>query len=151
MSHKYTSVLATETHYPVTKMKQFRPFDSFVMGFYLNRKTIGGGELKRARSVSGHTKTCLQTESVSLNNKFRRKGHGIHLYHHLIAHAKACGAERIYSSRHLNNRSRRMWEEKLPKFYKVVPVLNRRPCSKCGCRCNRKQPIKAFYIQFEEK
>src|SRR5579859_1382767 len=144
---KYKSVLATEAHKPVSSMNMFRRYDRFAMGFYLKDEVIGGGELMRVRYVAHKKKTSLQTESVSLNKEFREKGHGIHLYRHLIAHAKACGAERIYSSRNLNKYSRRMWSEKLSKLFIVVPV--KRKCRECGGTCAVKPA--GYYIQLKGK
>lgn len=143
---KYKSVLATQGHKTVTKMKQFTSsWEGFEMGFYLGENVIGGGELSRTR-YHGVKSRDLQTESVALNKPFRKKGHGIHLYHHLIAQAKACGARRIYSSRSLNKFSERMWSEKLKKFYDVKEVRTRKPCSECKCTNPR---VIGYYIQLK--
>lgn len=133
---KYKSVLATQAHNPVTEMKHFGPWESFEMGFYLGKEVIGGGELKRVRYVPGKKRTCLQTESISLNEEYRRKGHGIHMYRAFIETARKCGAERIYSSRSLNKFSRRMWAEKLAKIYNVQPY-KRHTCTECGSKGTR--------------
>lgn len=147
---KYKSILATDSHQEVSRIAQFGSWDSVVMGFFYQEHVIGGGYLKRVRYVSSKKKTCLQTESVSLNRKWRKKGHGIHLYKHLIAHAKSCGAERVYSSNNLNHASRRMWSEKLAKIYKVIPV-SRRKCPECGGTCGKKRLPKGYYIRFKGK
>lgn len=145
---KYKSVLATEGHNPIKSMSQFGSWDRFSMGFFLNDKVVGGGDLLRVRYVPAKKKTCLQTESTFLNKKFRRKGHGIHLYHALIKHARKVGAERIYSSRTLNRYSRRMWSEKLKNFYDVCEVKSNRKCHDCGCKCRR---VIGYYIVLKGK
>lgn len=146
---RYSSILATEEHEPVIYLSQFPRFGQIQMGFFLNGKAIGSGALKRCRSVMGQTNKSLQTENTGLNRKSRRKGHGLHLYFHLIAHAKACGAERIYSSKSLNKRSRPMWEKKLAKYFDVK-VVSTKKCSKCGCRSKSLEP-RCYYIQLKGK
>lgn len=131
---KYNHILATPGHLPVTKIAQFGPWDRFEMGFHMDGKVIGGGELLRVRYVPSRKKTCLQTESTAINPGFRRKGHGIHLYIALVETAREVGAERIYSSKNLNRHSRRMWSKKLPKIYNVQEFRSRRKCSSCGCK-----------------
>ena len=145
---KYKSRLATAGHKPVTKMSQFGGrWDGFEMGFYLRNEVIGGGELTRVR-YHGVTSKDLQTESVALNKKFRKKGHGIHLYIHLIAQAQNCGARRIYSSRSLNKFSKRMWSEKLAKIFNVKEAATRKPCSECNSVSRR---VIGYYIQLKGK
>lgn len=145
---KYKSRLATAGHKPVTKMSQFAgKWSAFEMGFYLQDEVIGGGELSRVR-YHGVKSKDLQTESVALNKKFRKKGHGIHLYIHLIAQAQNCGARRLYSSRNLNKFSTRMWSEKLAKIFNVKEVTTRKPCSECSCTNRR---VIGYYIQLKGK
>lgn len=133
---KYKSILATATHEPVKVLAQFRErwFQS-TMGFFLNGKDIGYGDLLLCEYRKN--RKYLQTESVRIREPFRRKGHGIQLYTHLIKTAKRLGAERLYSSAALNKHSRKMWSEKLARIYKVQPVFSRKACSFCGCKNHR--------------
>lgn len=129
----YSSILATEEHMLVTDLKPFRKkYSDARMGFYLNGKVIGRGNLQRPDYVRPW-KGNLQTESVRLREAFRRKGHGIPLYTHLIETARRLGAKRIYSSDNLNKFSRNMWKNKLSKIYEVHPVM-RRKCASCSCK-----------------
>jgi GNAT superfamily N-acetyltransferase len=138
---------------PVTQLSQFKRWSSFVMGFFLNGRPIGSGCLgKPGRYLRKKLKVvlqcALQTEDVRLEKSYRNKGHGIHLYKALIETARSIGAIRIYSSATLNDKSRRMWAEKLPRIYKVNVIHTRRPCYSCGNRTTR---IEGYYIDFTEK
>lgn len=144
---KYSSILATGRHEPITKLSQFRKYSEYEMGFFLNGKTIGHARLERVSYVSSKRTTCLQTESMSLDKKYRRKGHGIHLYLAIISHARRVGAVRIYSSRNLNKHSRRMWSTKLKKFFDVREVVLRKPCHECGSKERR---VVGYYIQLRK-
>lgn len=147
MKKKYSSILATEGHKIITDMKEFSTWDGFSLGFFLNDKEIGYGWLKKTR-YHGRKSLDLQTESTGLKKVFRKKGHGIHLYHALIAQAKKCGARRVYSSQSLNKFSKRMWSEKLKEFYDVKTVTTIKPCGDCGHKSRR--PI-GYYIVLKGK
>lgn len=129
---KYSSILATDEHKPIHDLKPFRAkYSDARMGFFLDDTVIGRGQLQRPDYVK-EWKGNLQTESVRLLKGFRRKGHGIYLYKHLIETARLLGANRIYSSNNLNKLSRNMWKNKLSKIYEVHPVI-RRKCDSCTC------------------
>lgn len=129
----YSSLLATEEHAIVTDMTPLRKkYADAVMGFMFNGVVIGRGRLQRPDYVK-QWQGNLQTESVRLFKTFRRKGHGINLYKHLIETARSLGAKRIYSSDNLNKFSTNMWKNKLSKIYEVHPVL-RRKCGACSCK-----------------
>jgi len=114
------------------------------MGFFLNGETIGHGTLDRV-SI-GKKRKWVHTEATEIYRKFRRKGHGIHLYIALVETARAIGATRIQSSRSLNRYSRRMWQEKLAKVYPVKMSKSNRPCRRCG----HKPSWNFFYINLEK-
>jgi hypothetical protein len=132
--NKYTSILATEEHELVTSVDRFKRWTSFQMGFFLNGVAIGHGHLEGCHIVPRRNKKWLQTDAVALHTQYRNKGHGIHLYCALIKTAIALGATRIYSSRHLNKFSKRMWSVKLKKYFDVRPVISKKPCKQCGTR-----------------
>lgn len=137
---KYSSIIATSAHQPVTNLTFFRPkWACQTMGFFFKGKDIGYGDLTR-RVKKNH----LHTDNVSLRKRFRRKGHGINLYIHLIESARKIGAKRIYSSTTLNKFSRRMWKEKLAKIYEVHTVRSNVMCNRCECR-NRRETC--YYIE----
>lgn len=141
---KYSSVIATSTHQPVTDLTFFRrKWASPTMGFFFENKEIGYGDLAR-RIKKDH----LHTDNVLLHEKFRRKGHGINLYIHLIETARKIGAKRVYSSTALNAFSGRMWREKLSKLYDVKTIYHRGACSECG-GTKHKRP-KYYYIKFKD-
>jgi hypothetical protein len=89
---------------------------------YCNDEYVGSGSILRYGKN-------VQTESTGLLPKKKKQGHGIHLYMALIAEAKKLGVNRIYSSRHLNRLSRRMWEKKLKATKTRGSCLN--ACSHC--------------------
>lgn len=139
---KYSSVFATETHEPITDVNAFkRRWTIFTMGFFLNGKAIGKGDLEK------QGKGVVHTDGVRLFKPFRKKGHGIKLYVHLIETARLIGAKRVYSSTNLNKFSRRMWKEKLLALYDVKTVLERKPCDTCGSMHKRE---KYYYIKFKD-
>jgi GNAT superfamily N-acetyltransferase len=134
--NKYKSIFADAAHQPITSIRQFEnKYDQYTLGFFRTGQVIGTGDLLRCeyRKDRGY----LQTESVRLRKGFRRKGHGIHLYTHLIETARKIGATRIYSSTNLNKYSRRMWSVKLPRIYKVVTVFTNKPCDCCTRKTRR--------------
>lgn len=124
----YTSIYMTHRHEPITDIKQIRKYSYDDVVLYYKGKPIGEGEL----SLFNKKKKYLHTEGVSLDKEYRQKGHGVFLYHHLISNAIRIGATRLYSSITLNNFSRRMWSEKLPKYYKVESQRTTKPCRECG-------------------
>lgn len=141
---QYSSIIATEGHTPLSSISQFGRYASYQMGLTLRNTEIGSGFLQRWRGANRRHKFYLQTESTGLNRGFRKKGHGIILYICLIESARALGARRIYSSKTLNRYSRRMWEEKLGRFYKVGTYQIR--CGECGCK-RHKEP--RFFIDLQ--
>jgi GNAT superfamily N-acetyltransferase len=133
---KYKSVLATQTHFPVKKLAQFKKkYFQPTMGFFLRGVDIGYGDLMLCEYRKN--RTYLQTERVRIREPFRRKGHGIHLYHHLIETARKLGAKRIYSSTILNKHSRKMWSVKLTKVYDVKPVYTHKACVYCSVKSHQ--------------
>lgn len=133
---KYSSIIATATHLPVRTMADFKKkYDQPTMGFFLHGKDIGYGDLLRCEYVKN--RMYLQTDNVRIRSGFRRKGHGINLYIHLIETARKIGAKRIYSSTSLNKFSRKMWGVKLPKIYEVKTVYTCKPCSFCSVKSRR--------------
>jgi hypothetical protein len=120
---KYTSILATEEHSKVTTVKQLKG-QWCKLGLHLDGKGIGMGELRYQSAINVHT------DGTEIFKKFRRKGHGIHLYLHLIKAAKKIGARRIYSGRNLNKFSRKMWHVKLRQYFQVHRIGG---CKQCGC------------------
>lgn len=142
---KYTFVFATDRHEKIrtlSELKAHRHHDP-KLGLWLNGKAIGEGTL-----LPLGNKRSVHTEWTSLDKEHRRKGHGIHLYFALITAAKKIGATRIYSSTNLNARSRRMWSEKLRKFYDIREFKGRRKCRRCGCTNRR---ALQYYIVLRKK
>lgn len=134
---RYTSFFADSRHKKITSFKDMkgrRYWQSHTMAFFLNGEVIGSGELY---PYQGHS---LSTDSVGLDDKFRKKGHGIPLYKALIRTAHSIGAKRIYSSRNLNKFSKRMWSEKLSTIFDVKTTKTK--CNKCGTCGARKR----YYI-----
>ena len=134
-SHKkvrYKYIFAGRAHEPITKLNELRGWRS-VLGLFAflgNKWTpIGDAELHRLSGYGGY----VHTDATVLEDKFRNKGHGIHLYLALIHAAKKIGANRIYSSRILNQNSGPMWCTKLREFYEVRGPKAKKKCS-CGCR-----------------
>jgi GNAT superfamily N-acetyltransferase len=134
---RYKYIFAGRQHQPITKLSEVKGWRS-VLGLFANIKSkwVGVGDAELLR-VSGSS-TDVHTDAVGLDDSYRRKGHGIHLYFALIHAAKKIGARRIYSSRHLNQYSGNMWCNKLREFFDVVGPKERKKCN-CGCRaCRRK-------------
>ncbi len=119
---RYKSILATECHLKVTSIRQLKN-EWCKMGFFLDEKAIGVGELRYK------TPTSVSTDGTEIYKKFRRKGHGIQLYLELIKTAKRLGALKIYSGRSLNKLSTKMWNVKLRKYFKVHRIGG---CGHCG-------------------
>lgn len=139
----YSSIFATGKHVPITDVKEFkRRWDQFTMGFFYKGEPIGSGDLEK------QGKEIVHTETVRLLKPFRKKGHGIHLYIHLIETARKIGAKRVYSSTSLNAFSGRMWREKLSKLYDVKTIYYRGACTECG-GTKHKRP-KYYYIKFKD-
>ena len=134
-SHKkvrYKYIFADRSHEPITKLSEVHEWRSTLGLFaFLRNKWIpvGRAELCRLSGCGGY----VHTDATELDDKFRNKGHGIHLYLALIHAAKKIGANRIYSSRSLNQNSGPMWCIKLREFYKVRGPKAKKKCS-CGCR-----------------
>lgn len=101
----------------------------------LNGKPIGQGQLYPF-------KANVHTESVALDKRHRRKGHGIYLYLGLIQKARSLGARRIYSSVNLNRFSTRMWSVKLARYFKVHVQKLKHHCGRCGSN----NPQLRYYI-----
>lgn len=126
----YQVIFADDHHIPITTMgmlKKSRWLHSLSLLF--NGQFVGDGTL----AVKNLQKKHLNTVSVHLDRKFRRKGHGIPLYMALIQAARSLGAARLYSSSSLNKYSTRMWSKKLPEIYtvKTTRKICKRPCSHC--------------------
>lgn len=140
----YTCIYATDRHLPITDIKQIKRYDYSKLVLFLDGTAIGEGNLERVgRKNSRH----VHTDGVSLDNKYRRKGHGIALYYWLIETARGIGATRIYSSTNLNNFSRNMWKNKLKKFgYKVKEKARYYKCDSCG---NKHRCIARYYIELK--
>lgn len=124
----YTSSLLTRRHQLITKLSQIKKYSYDDMYLFYKGVDIGCASLE----IDNKKKKYVHSEGVSLDKKYRQKGHGIFLYIHLIDHAIRLGATRIYSSTNLNKFSRRMWKEKLPKLYKVKIQKTKSACSHCG-------------------
>lgn len=138
----YTSIFATHLHQPITDVKMLKKWDYNQMGFFYKGGPIGDGELHRMSRASLY----VHTDSVAINKKHRKQGHGIHLYRHLIDTAIRIGAHRIYSSTSLNKFSKRMWRVKLKQFYDVKEVTTRKPCRECDSCVKR---TVQYYIQLK--
>lgn len=120
------------------------------MGLFFQGVAIGDGLLERWQGPGRYSNrakdtSILQTESTGLRKGMRRKGHGIALYVCLIETARAIGATRIYSSKNLNRLSRRMWAQKLGRYYNVQ--VKQRKCE-CG-RIDKKKPV--YFIDLQGK
>lgn len=126
---KYSSIFATKEHKPITSLKEMDKWDN-VMGFFLNGKPIGQGSLEKQRIGKKHK--IVSTSGTEIYKKFRKKGHGIHLYLALIDTARSLGATQIRSDKSLNQLSRRMWSEKLAKIFPVKTARTKAPCHRCG-------------------
>jgi hypothetical protein len=126
---KYSSTFATYEHKPIITLKDLGRYDNH-LGFFLNGKAIGHGDLNQV-SI-GKKRKILSTSGTEIFKKYRRKGHGIHLYIALIETARLLGATQIRSDTSLNKLSRRMWEEKLSKIYPVKMARTKIPCRRCG-------------------
>ena len=140
----YTSNFMTRQHTPITDFTNFKKWNYEDVFLFYKGVYVGEGGFE----CVSKKKKWLHTEGVRLDKKFQYKGHGIHLYHHLISTAIRIGCKRLYSSTTLNKYSRRMWSEKLPKFYKVVQVPTHAACSSCGSK--HKRTLK-FYIDLDKK
>jgi hypothetical protein len=140
----YTSNFMTRQHQPITDMSQLKRYSFEDVYLFYKGQFIGEGGFE----IVSKKKKWLHTEGVSLQKEFRHKGHGIYLYHHLIATAVRLGCKRLYSSETLNKFSRRMWKDKLSKMYKVVFIKKSGPCDKCGHKAER---IVKFYIDLDTK
>lgn len=139
---KYNYFFASDRHQTIRNLRDLRAAGRYnnKLGLFLNGKAIGDGSLLILRPGNGH---CVQTEYVGLSKRYKKKGHGIHLYLALIHAAKKIGAERIYSSLHLNKHSRRMWSEKLPKLFDVKEQKTRSRCRRCG---HQKRVLRYYII-----
>src|SRR5258708_9899278 len=138
MKIKYSYIFADSRHKKIRTMQDLKAggYHECKFGFYLNGKPIGEGALCIFESKNVHT------EWVHIDKKYRKKGHGIHLYRLLISCARKIGAERVYSSRNLNKLSRRMWSEKLPKLFNVRESKHSNRCRRCHVR----SAAKRYYI-----
>lgn len=130
MADRYSAILATEEHHPITNIEECRKFHCNMMGLFLNGVPIGHGYLERVKI--GKKDKILHTSATKIFDKYRRKGHGIYLYINLIEKAREIGATEIQSDYSLNRFSRRMWRDKLSKIYKVKVRGMKTPCRRCG-------------------
>lgn len=135
---RYTSIFATREHAPITKLSQMKRYDN-VLGLLFDGEVIGTGELDRRKNKS----KVVSTSGTEIFQKYRNKGHGIHLYIELIETARRIGAKQIRSDVTLNKYSKKMWAEKLPKLYPVRIRNTRKPCSCCE---NTRPHRKYYYI-----
>lgn len=128
----YKWIFASEEHAPVRNLKELRERGEYncKLGLIKDGEGLGDGSLYRVNWA----KKYLHTDSVGLRKKFRRKGHGIHLYIALIACARKLGAKRLYSSTMLNKFSRNMWSVKLKRAGYDVRTVGVCPkaCKHCG-------------------
>jgi GNAT superfamily N-acetyltransferase len=134
---RYKYIFAGRQHQPITKLAEVKGWRN-ILGLFAKLKDkwvpVGDGELMR---LSGSS-TDVHTDAVGLDDGYRRRGHGVHLYFALIRAAKQIGARRIYSSRSLNRYSGNMWCNKLREFFDVRGPKAKKSCS-CKCRnCRRK-------------
>jgi GNAT superfamily N-acetyltransferase len=139
----YTSNYMTRAHIPITNMKDATKYSYNNMFLFYKGELVGEADL----DLVSKRKMYLHTDGVSLEKEHRKQGHGIHLYHHLISTAIRIGCKRLYSSTILNKFSKRMWRDKLSKFYKVVTIFTNTPCPDCGCSGRRP---KQFYIDLKK-
>jgi GNAT superfamily N-acetyltransferase len=122
---RYRYIFATWDHEPITTLRQLRSYKYHArLGLFLGKTCIGSGELFPMGP-------SVHTEAVEIKPKYRSKGHGIALYLSLIRAAKRLGAQRIYSSMHLNKRSRHMWTVTLPRFFDVSVSRKKVWCRRC--------------------
>lgn len=137
----YTSILATDSHEPITSIQQLPKsrWSSYRMGLFYKGVNIGGGSLERVERKP----KAVGTDGTGIDRKYRNQGHGLMLYISLINKAKEIGATRIYSSTSLNKFSRRMWREKLAKYYKVQPTYRCKECDWCN---SKHRCVNRFYI-----
>lgn len=133
----YTSIFADRHHQVITSISKLSQWGTGLVLIYKGIP-VGDGELVRVGNKN------LHTTSVSMFNKFRQKGHGIHLYHALIAQAMSLGAKRLYSDQTLNKFSSRMWSVKLPEAgYIVKKQIHSKVCQ-CG---DKHTCTKRYYIE----
>lgn len=135
----YYYILATDTHKPIKSLKDMTRWRN-TLGFFFrdsdrNLIALGGADL----SWENRPQKYLHTGGVALNEQFRKKGHGIHLYFALIRAAKELGAKRLYSDTRLNKHSGRMWCVKLREFFEVRGPKQPKKACRCGCRACRKR------------
>jgi hypothetical protein len=128
--NRYSAILATEEHHPITNVDECRRFHCTMMGFFLDGVPIGHGYLERVKI--GRKDKILHTSSTEIFRKYRRKGHGIYLYINLVEKAREIGATEIRSDYSLNRFSRKMWKNKLPRIYTVKAHTMKSPCRRCG-------------------
>jgi GNAT superfamily N-acetyltransferase len=120
----YSAIFANEGHQRISRVVDLKNHTG-TLGLFLYGDLLGTAELR------WRTPTTVHTDAVRLKREFRRKGHGIWLYLALIRAAKGIGAEKIYSSRYLNSKSRRMWSDKLPEYFDVHHPGCKKPCRHC--------------------
>lgn len=126
---------------PAKKLTDIQPgYAGLKIYLWCNGVYVGTGTLRRYGS------NALSTGSVWLENKHRRKGHGIVLYQAFIRAARRLGAVKLYSDRTLNKFSRRMWIKKLAQFYNTHEV---KLCKSACKHCSRK--TRRFYIVLNKK
>lgn len=148
-NQKYQYIFATGAHDPICSLKDLRGSSwENTLGLFILKAgkvfSVGDGRLE----WENHPKKYLHTESVGLHDKYRKQGHGIHLYFALIHCAKMLGATRVYSSRHLNKYSGRMWSEKLREFFDVKGPRKPKATCRCGCRSCRRR-FGRYYIDLQ--
>ena len=99
------------------------------MGLFYKGQPVGSGRICKENWAKKH----VHSDNMGLDRGYRRKGHGIMLYHALILCAKRLGAKRIYSSGNLNKFSRRMWATKLKRLDYLVAEVDKcaKPCKHC--------------------
>ena len=141
----YTSKFMTPQHEPIETFELAFKHKYSYNELYLFYKGEYIGEA--SYNLISKKRKAIHTDGVSLVHKHRKKGHGLHLYFHLIETARKLGVKRIYSSENLNENSRPMWDKKLPLHYDVKRIYQRGPCSNCGCTCKKR--VKKFYIDLE--
>jgi hypothetical protein len=128
--NRYSAVLATGEHYPVTSVEQLKHCEGPMMGLFLDGVPIGHGYLERV-SI-GKKDKIVHTSGTKIFDKYRRKGHGIYLYINLVEKAREIGVTQIRCDYSLNRLSRKMWRDKLSKIYKVKVHRMKTPCRRCG-------------------
>jgi hypothetical protein len=135
----YSYIFANEGHKEINTWEEFKTarWSYATMGFFYKNELIGHAQLDR---VYSHKRRLAHTSDVRLLKKFRKKGHGIHLYLTLIEIARNMGVEILYSDWTLNKNSRRMWADRLPKYFKVHRRGGCKMCANGG----------RFYINLKE-